>query len=189
MSSSPVYPLLAGDARHPPRGDQHDHRPADADQQPVASRSCWRARGARTSRGPRRPSHANVKSTAYSGSTAISASTVRARPWETSSWSTSAAQASRNAEPEDREAEEDRGHDVGELGARQPGEHARGRGQHRPDPWPERSPGARGGRSGCCRGPSASPSRILREYRFRPPMRRAHGRRPGKRPSAAKYGE
>ena len=43
--------------------------------------------------------HANVKSTAYSGSTAMSASTVSARPCDTSSCSTSAAQASRNADP------------------------------------------------------------------------------------------
>src|SRR5436190_4857985 len=42
---------------------------------------------------------ANVKSTAYSGSTAMSASTASARPWETSSCMTSAAQARRNAEP------------------------------------------------------------------------------------------
>ena len=40
-----------------------------------------------------------TKSTAYSGSTAMSARTARARPAETSSWSTSAAQASRKAAP------------------------------------------------------------------------------------------
>ncbi len=62
-------------------------------------RSCWRARGARTSPGSRPPCTAKVKSTAYSGSTAISASTVSARPCDTSSWRVSAAQASRNAEP------------------------------------------------------------------------------------------
>ncbi len=42
--------------------------------------------------------HANVKSTAYSGSTAMRASTVRARPCEMSSWSASAPQARRNDE-------------------------------------------------------------------------------------------
>ncbi len=28
---------LAGDPRHPPRGEQHDHRPPDADEEPVAA--------------------------------------------------------------------------------------------------------------------------------------------------------
>ena len=37
VSSSPVYPCLRGDARHPPRREQHDERPADADEQPVAA--------------------------------------------------------------------------------------------------------------------------------------------------------
>ncbi len=43
--------------------------------------------------------HANVKSTAYSGNTAMSARTASARPCDTSSWRTSAAQARRNADP------------------------------------------------------------------------------------------
>ena len=75
---------------------------------------------------------ANVKSTAYSGSTAISASTVSARPCDTSSWSTSAAQASRKAEPEDREPEDDGRHVVA--------------GGWRPDEAGERAPGAWPGR-------------------------------------------
>src|SRR5947209_10171418 len=43
--------------------------------------------------------HVNTKSTAYSGSTATSASIASARPAETSSCTTSAAQASMNAAP------------------------------------------------------------------------------------------
>ncbi len=37
VSSSPVYPRLRGDARDAPRGEEHHHRPPDADQQPVAA--------------------------------------------------------------------------------------------------------------------------------------------------------
>ena len=45
------------------------------------------------------PFHANTKSTAYSGSTAISARIAIASPAEMSSWATSAAHESRKAAP------------------------------------------------------------------------------------------
>ena len=37
VSSSPRVALLAGDARHAPRREEHDQRPPDADEQPVAA--------------------------------------------------------------------------------------------------------------------------------------------------------
>ena len=88
-------------------------RPADADQQPVRAGHVGERQRARrlrrrrpaagrprpSARTSRRPSHANTKSTAYSGRTAISARMAIARPAEMSSCATSAAHDSMNAAP------------------------------------------------------------------------------------------
>ena len=100
----------------PVPGDEHDHRPADADQQPVGAGHVGERERARRRvpalEGSGRPApycanacpafHVNTKSTAYSGSTAISASTASASPAEMSSCATSAAHARMNAAPDDR---------------------------------------------------------------------------------------
>ena len=96
--------LAARRALDPVRGEQHDHRPADADEELVGRRSCWRAASGANSSGSLPALEVNTKSTAYSGSTAISASRARASPAEMSSWMTSAPQPSRNAAPTTAEA-------------------------------------------------------------------------------------
>ena len=80
------------------------------DSVPPSERQARRA-GLRERR--RRPSCANTKSTAYSGSTAMRARIAIARPAEMSSCATSAAQDSMNAAPDDREAEQERLERVG----------------------------------------------------------------------------
>ena len=101
---------------------------------------------------------ANVKSTAYSGSTAISASTVRARPCDTSSCSASAAQARRNAEPRIASPKTTGAttspRPMPPMRASTPGGGGQRRQRSAPAPGPE-GPGAP---RGCSRGPSASPA-------------------------------
>ena len=150
-------PVLAGDARHPPRREQHDHRPADADQQPVAAGHV----GERERRvllgvlaglvGEREVDgvlgqHRDEGQHGEGEALRHVELERLGRPGE------------QERRAEDGEAEDDRCHDVAEAGAREPGEHS-GEGQRRWRPrGPAPGPGARGGLWACSPGPSASPA-------------------------------
>ena len=114
----PAAPVCA--ARDPPGavpGDEHHGAPARCRSAAGSRRSCSRARASTATRdrarrsGTRRrkaatacpPFHAKTKSTAYSGSTAISASSASARPAEMSSCATSAAHDEQERGADDRE--------------------------------------------------------------------------------------
>ena len=83
--------------------------------------------------------HANVKSTAYSGSTAMSASTVSARPCGDVELEHLGRPGEQERRAEDREPEDHGRHDVGESRRRGHGRRARERDERPRRRWPERS--------------------------------------------------